>query len=198
MWTIGLTGGIGSGKSTVAEWFRSQGIPILDADKTVHRLLKEDKDVLFLIKREFGHNVIGEDQKIDRKALGKIIFNDQKSRKLLEGIIHPRVVSIMQNTQIELKKKGLRLCIWDVPLLLEAGFAKLVNEVWVVWVPQSQQIQRVIKRDKLSLDEVLARINSQMPLDEKKAKADVVIDNSGEWADTVKQLEYELKRLYAQ
>ncbi|MHB8072630.1 dephospho-CoA kinase [Desulfosporosinus fructosivorans] len=195
MITIGLTGGIGSGKSTVALWFQKHGVPVLDADKIVHRLLKSDASTISKLVHAFGTEILGENGEINRAKLGVRIFHDEDARKLLERIVHPRVVESMKGERAALRDAGARLCVWDVPLLLETGFEKFVDEVWVVWVPRDLQILRVLARDKLSLVEVEARIAAQGSLDDKRQLADVVIDNSGSELETGRQLE-ELWRKY--
>lgn len=198
MLNIGLTGGIGSGKSTVAQWFKKQGIPVLDADKTVHRLLQSDSLTLSKLVHEFGPEILGENGEINRPKLGNRIFSNEDARKRLERIVHPRVVESMKAEQAALRDKGEIVFVWDVPLLYEAGFEKFVDEVWVVWVPRDLQILRVLARDKLSLAEVEARIAAQGSLDEKRQLADVVIDNSKSELETVRQLEELWKNGYIQ
>jgi len=189
VFTIGLTGGIGSGKSTVAQWFKKHGVPVLDADKTVHRLLQSDSSTISKLIHEFGSEILGENGEINRSKLGIRIFYDEAARKRLERIVHPRVVECMKDEQAALRDTGAKFCVWDVPLLIEAGFEKFVDEVWVVWVPRDLQILRVLARDKLSLAEVEARIAAQGSLDEKRQHADVVIDNSRSELETERQLE---------
>ncbi len=189
MLNIGLTGGIGSGKSTVAQWFIKQGVPVLDADKTVHGLLQSDAITISKLIEEFGSDILDENRQIDRNRLGKRVFRDVNARKRLERIVHPRVVECMNEEKEALRATGSKVCVWDVPLLFEAGFERFVDEVWVVWIPRDLQISRVLTRDKLSLGEVEARIAAQGSLDEKRQRADVVIDNSGNESETVSQLE---------
>lgn len=189
MFTIGLTGGIGSGKSTVAQWFRKRGVAVLDADKTVHSLLQSDTSIISKLAHEFGPEILGENGEINRSKLGIRIFSDEDARKRLERIVHPRVIECMKDEQVTLRNKGALVCVWDVPLLIEAGFESFVDEVWVVWVPRDLQILRVLARDKLSLAEVEARIAAQWSLDDKRQQADVVIDNSGSEWETERQLE---------
>ena len=189
MFTIGLTGGIGSGKSTVAQWFKKQEIPVLDADKTVHHLLQSDPSTISELVHEFGPEIVGENGEINRSNLGRQIFCDEDARKRLERIVHPRVVECMKVEQVALRDIGTKFCVWDVPLLLETGFERFVDQVWVVWVPRDLQILRVLARDKLNLAEVEARIAAQGSLDEKRQQADVVIDNSGSVLETEHQLE---------
>lgn len=189
MLTIGLTGGIGSGKSTVAQWFKKQGVPVLDADKTVHRLLQADLSTISKLSRKFGTEILEEDGQINRAKLGRLVFSAPEARKRLESIVHPKVVECLKNERAALQATGSKFCVWDVPLLFEAGLEQLVDEVWVVWVPRELQILRVLARDKLSRGEVEARIAAQRSLDEKRRQAKVVIDNSGSELETERQLE---------
>jgi len=189
VFTIGLTGGIGSGKSTVAQWFRKQGVPVLDADKMVHSLLESDLSTISKLSAEFGPDILGENGQINRSKLGKRVFDDEDARKRLERIVHPNVVERMKVERVALQETGVEFCVWDVPLLFETGLEQFVDEVWVVWVPRELQILRVLARDKLSRAEVEARMAAQGPLDEKRKYADVVIDNSGSELKTERQLE---------
>jgi len=195
MWVIGLTGGIGSGKSTVAHWLSEQGIAVLDADRTVHELLASDQETINEVVTEFGKGVLSETGEIARRILGQRVFSDPKARRRLEEILHPRVADSMYKRQLILEAQGAKVCVWDVPLLFEAGFSQWVNEVWVVWVPVSIQKDRVMKRDTLSLSEVDLRIQAQYPLEEKVRQANVVIDNSGTWQETEVQCVKELARI---
>lgn len=195
MFNIGLTGGIGSGKSTVAQWFIKQEVPVLDADKTVHRLLQSDQRTITRLIEEFGSDIQTDNGQINRSRLGVRVFNDDDARKRLERIVHPRVKECMNEEKDALRKSGAMVCVWDVPLLFEAGLETSVDEVWVVWVPKDVQISRVLTRDKLSLDVIEARIAAQGSLDEKRQRADVVIDNSGNERQTVRQLEHAWEKL---
>lgn len=190
MLTIGLTGGIGSGKSSVAKWFKDQGIPVLDADQIVHNLLNSDQETISELVKEFGAEIMdSQGNKINRQVLGRKVFGNEHARHRLEQIIHPRVSMKMQLDRNKLEQEGRTLCILDIPLLLEAGFNKDVDQIWVVWVPREVQIQRVLGRDKLTREEIMARIVVQMPLDDKVKLANVVIDNSQNWTQTQTQLE---------
>lgn len=195
MWVIGLTGGIGSGKSTVAHWLAEHGISVLDADRTVHELLENDQETIDEVVSEFGQGMLSKTGGIARRILGERVFSDSEARKRLEKILHPRVADSMQKQQIKLEAEGEKICVWDVPLLFEAGFHKRVNEIWVVWLPSSTQRERVMKRDALTLQEVDLRIKAQYALEDKVRQARVVIDNSGTWQETEVQLVNELARI---
>ncbi|MGC7873596.1 dephospho-CoA kinase [Desulfosporosinus sp. SYSU MS00001] len=188
MLTIGLTGGIGSGKSTVSQWFETQGVSIVDADKIVHRLLESDVNLISQLVETFGPGITGNQGEIERRKLGKLVFADQQARNTLEELVHPRVLATMKNERENLENSGAKVCVWDVPLLFETGFEQYVDQIWVVWIPRDIQLQRVLKRDNLSLGEAEARISAQGSLDEKRRRAHVVIDNSGTIQATVEQL----------
>ncbi|MDQ7095851.1 dephospho-CoA kinase [Desulfosporosinus sp. PR] len=195
MLTIGLTGGIGSGKSTVSHWFESQGVPVIDADKMVHHLFKTDSWLISKLAAVFGPEIIQENGEIDRSRLGKRVFAEAGARKELETIVHPRVIEGMKRAREELRNSQAQVCVWDVPLLFETGFERYVDQVWVVWVPRDIQIERVLKRDNLELPEVEARIAAQGLLEDKCRQADVVIDNSGDVQETLRQLDEAWKKL---
>lgn len=195
MWVIGLTGGIGSGKSSVTRWLAEQGLAVLDADRTVHELLESDQETIDAVVLEFGQEMLLKTGGIARKILGKRVFSDSEARIRLEKILHPRVADFMQKQQGKLEAEGKKTCVWDVPLLFEAGFHDRVNEIWVVWVPSTLQKERVMKRDALTLQEVELRIQAQYALTDKVARAHVVINNSGTWQETEVQLLQELARI---
>lgn len=194
MWAIGLTGGIGSGKSSVAQWLKEQALPVLDADQIVHQLQNEDQ-VIRRLAQAFGEDILDSQGKIDRKVLGAKVFSHDESRKQLEEILHPLVRGEMLSEQMALAAAGAKLCFWDVPLLFEGGFSSSMKEVWVVWVSPQVQLERVMKRDSFTRPEAEQRIAAQWPLVDKTKLADVVIDNSGTWENTVAQLEDLLVRI---
>lgn len=188
MWLIGLTGGIGSGKSSVARWFRERKIPVHDADAMVRRLLTEDTETISLIRAEFGPEVIAVNGQVERRTLGRIVFQDEAARLALERIVHPRIEKVRLEEVQALEGLGQRLGIWDVPLLFENNLQNQVQETLLVWVPVDVQITRVQSRDQMSREDIIARIAAQMPLMAKVELADVVIDNSGAWLETESQL----------
>jgi dephospho-CoA kinase len=192
---IGLTGGIASGKTSVANWFREKGVPVIDADEIAHELM-EEQAVRTEISTEFGHHYL-ENGKINRRRLGDLVFRDPGAKKKLEAIIHPLVFARMAEKSSALKEKGHRFIIHDVPLLLEVGLDKSMDEVWVVYLTPELQRERLMIRNGFTREEAEIRIASQMPLTEKARKADLVIDNSGTWAETEKFLEniYNSKKL---
>lgn len=193
MFKIGLTGGIGSGKSSVAKWFVSRGLAVIDVDKEVHKILDKN-EIITLITREFGNKYI-ENRKINRRLLGGLVFNNKQARKTLEEIIHPLVLNRMIAICQDLEAKGEEIVIIDIPLLYEAGWDVYVDEVWLVYVPLEIQIERIMKRNNFSRKEAEVRIRAQIPLEDKVKKADIVIDNSRSWKCTEDQLEKILEQL---
>ena len=188
MWLIGLTGGIGSGKSSVASWFRERKVPILDADAMVRHLLQEDAETISLIRDAFGPETVAADGQVERRKLGRIVFQDGEARRALEKIVHPRIEKVRLQELKALEELGQSVAIWDVPLLFENNLQKQVQETLLVWIPLEVQIARVQSRDGLNREEVMARIKAQMSLSAKAELADVMIDNSGAWANTEQQL----------
>ncbi|WP_414046112.1 dephospho-CoA kinase [Macrococcus equi] len=178
MTVIGLTGGIASGKSTVAKYLSDQGFVIIDADIASRKAVEVGTEGLAQIKKAFGDQVIRLDGSLDRKALGNIIFNDSSEREKLNKIVHPRVRDIMENEKQNALMQG-KIVVMDIPLLYENHLEYTVDEVWLVYIPLNIQIERLMLRNNLSQKEAQARIASQMSLEEKKEKADKVIDNSG-------------------
>lgn len=184
---IGLTGGIASGKSSVANWFRAKGLTVIDADQITH-LIMGDPAVISAVEKEFGAEYISGGQ-INRLLLGSKIFQDQAMKTKLEKLLHPLIYAETQRQASEAELKKEKLVILDIPLLFEAGWDKQVDEVWVVYVLRNIQLARLTARNKLNREEAEQRISSQMPLEEKARMADRVINNSGSWQETEAQLE---------
>jgi len=179
MIVIGLTGGIASGKSTVSAILRELGAPVVDADQIVRQLQAPGTPVLAAIAREFGPEVIRPDGSLDRAALGRVVFADPARRRALEASVRPAVRQEMWKQVAECRARGARAVVLDVPLLLEGGLDRQVDQVWVVWVDRETQLARLMARDGLDRTQAEQRINAQMSLDEKRQRADVVIDNCG-------------------
>ncbi|MFC4618246.1 dephospho-CoA kinase [Camelliibacillus cellulosilyticus] len=176
---IGLTGGIASGKSTVARFFHELSIPVIDADIAAREVVKPGEPAYHQIVDYFGHDVLQNDLTIDRKKLGAIIFNNDHKREALNAIVHPEVRKWMLERVKDCQERGERAVVLDIPLLIESQLTNWVDKVLIVYVPFEIQKDRLMKRNLLSEEEALARIGAQMPLEEKKAFADAVIDNSG-------------------
>lgn len=173
---IGLTGGIATGKSTVANYLaNTYHLPILDADIYAREAVQLDSPILSAIAQRYNSDILLPDGTLNRKKLGQIIFNNPDERQWLEQQIHPYVQNRFLEKINELPNQTLTLV---VPLLFEAGMTNLVTEIWVVYCPSQQQLERLIQRDHLTLEQAQARINSQMPIKEKCDRADVILDNS--------------------
>ncbi|KAA6481748.1 dephospho-CoA kinase [Bacillus swezeyi] len=185
---IGLTGGIASGKSTVAHMFQQCGITVVDADVIAKEAVEQGMPAYRDIVSVFGDGILLETGDIDRKKLGEIVFTNEEKRMQLNEIVHPEVRKTMIIQRDEAIQAGEQFVILDIPLLYESGLEHLTDKVIVVWVPKELQLKRLMKRNHLNEDEALNRIHAQFSLDEKKKKADAVIDNSGSLKDTEKRL----------
>ncbi|MGI6083058.1 MAG: dephospho-CoA kinase [Limnochordia bacterium] len=190
MLVLGLTGGIASGKSTVAHMLSSLGARVIDADRLARDVVALGSEALTEVRKEFGRSVFNADGSLNRAALGKIVFADPAKRKRLEDITHPRILKEMRRQLQVIKAQGeTALIVLDVPLLFETPeILPLCDYTAVVWLPEELQIRRLIQRDRLSRPDALRRIGAQMPLDEKRRLADVVIDNSGSLTATQTQV----------
>jgi len=185
---IGLTGGAGSGKSTVAEMFRERGATVLDADQATHALYEPGSLGFDMIEREFGPEYVRNDR-IDRARLGELVFNDADARQRLNAIMHPLVREWMAARTAEALMRGAPVVVQDVPLLFENGLEDLYSAVVLVYVPESIQMQRLVEGRGIGEDRARAIIASQMPIDEKRGRAQHVIDNSGTREETRRQVE---------
>ena len=180
MLIVGLTGGIASGKSLVTRVLRDLGAHIIDADKIVHDLLSPGEDACNKVIAHFGVSIQLPDGSIDRRKLGDIIFNHPDERAWLNQCIHPRVFQAYQTQVHHLRERQPdAIVIMDAALLIETGYHKKMDKLIVVYAGQKDQVKRLMERDRFSLEQALARISSQMPLDEKRTYADYVIDNTG-------------------
>ena len=180
----GLTGGIASGKSTVSAFLEAAGASIVDADKIAREVVRKEQPAWQKIVDAFGRAILLPDGEINRVLLGDIIFNDQVQKQILNRIVHPsvKVETAIRLAEIEKnqpKNQPGAVVILDVPLLIESGMDAGLSDIIVVYVPEPIQIQRLMARDALTQAQALARIRSQMPIEEKKKRATIVIDNSG-------------------
>ena len=175
---IGLTGGIACGKSTVSNYLENiYKIPVLDADIYAREAVEKGSAILERIFQRYGRKVKTEDNSLNRQQLGEIIFNNPEEKIWLESQIHPYVRECFKR---HLEQLEVPIVVFSVPLLLEAKLTHLVTEIWVVFCGFEQQIERLMTRNNLSREQAIARINNQMPLAEKIALADIVLDNSGD------------------
>lgn len=188
MLKIGLTGGIGSGKSTVSLMLKKKGFPIVDADIVAREVLETYPQILEQVKKHFGYNFFNENGKLKRKEFGNFIFSKEDRKKDYENIIMPFIKNEIFNRISELEKEKEEVCILDAPTLIENGLHLKMDINILVWVDLKTQIERVKKRDVLSEDQVFNRINSQMSLEDKKKVVDYIIDNSGTIERTKRQV----------
>ncbi|XP_019421611.1 PREDICTED: dephospho-CoA kinase isoform X2 [Lupinus angustifolius] len=180
---VGLTGGISSGKSTVSNLFKSHGIPIVDADIVARDALKKGSGGWKKVVAAFGEEILLDNGEVNRPKLGQIVFSDPDKRQFLNRLLAPYISSGIFWEILKLWLKGYKVIVLDVPLLFEAKMNKFTKPIVVVWVDPEQQIQRLMARDKSSEEDARNRINAQMPLDVKRSKADIVIDNTGSLDD---------------
>ena len=180
MIVAGLTGGIATGKSTVSNFLSDAGARIIDADKIAREVVEQGTPAYDEIRAFFGDEILMPNGDIDRERLGDIIFNDSDKKKRLDAIVHPRVFerSAALIAEIAAREPGA-VVILDIPLLLEANMDRDLAEVIVVYVPEALQLQRLMARDGIDEKAAMARIRSQMPIEEKRKRATRVIDNSG-------------------
>lgn len=195
MITIGLTGGIASGKSTVSAELRRLGVPIFDADAEAKLAVARGSEGLAQVGALLGAEYIAPDGELDRAKVAERIFHDKEALKGVEAIIHKIVWARAEEFLAQCKRDAVRAAVLDVPLLIECGWYKQVDSVWLVAVSRRQQIERAMKRSGMTEAEVEARIAAQMSLAEKKKYADVVIDNSGTQEETMQAVRRQLKAL---
>ena len=182
---VGLTGGIATGKSAVSEMFRALGAVIIDADVLAREVVEPGEPALAEIARDFGSNMIAADGRLDRKALGAVVFADSARRRRLEAITHPRIRERFDRRLGDLAGQQFKgLVFFDAAVMIESGNYKNMDRLVVVVTDETTQIARLMARDGCTREDALARIRSQMPLSEKAKLADHVIDNSGSRAAT--------------
>jgi len=191
---LGLSGGIGTGKSTVARFLAELGATVIDADSIVHELQAPGAPLLDEIAVAFGAGIIDADGALDRAALADIVFRDPDAQARLARIVHPRVRAVMCERTARAQTVGAALIVLDIPLLFEGRQARsgsasaLPFDVTVlVYAPEQAQIERQMERDDCDREEALRRIRAQLPIEDKKALADVVLDNSGSIEETERQ-----------
>lgn len=197
MFAIGLTGGLGSGKSTVAEMLRQKGAAVLNADLLGHRVYEPGRAAWQEVVEAFGQQVVAADGTIDRKRLASIVFADPEALRRLNAITHPRIREMIQEGLAELAAQGTKVVVVEAALLLEAGWDDLVDEVWVTVAPPEVAAQRAAARSGIPLEEALARVRAQMSNEERVRRARVVIDTDCSLEETCQQVHQEWERLQA-
>lgn len=185
---IGLTGGIGTGKSTVSKILSAEGFRIIDADLVSRDVLEKNPRILDIIRTQFGSGFFDWRGEFRRKEFGNHIFRFPKQRIKYEGIIIPYIKEEIETEFERYEKKGEKIVILDAPTLIENNLHLEMDYVILVVADNSVQIQRIISRDKLTKSDAVSRINSQMPVEQKKEFANIIIDNNGDLIDTQKQV----------
>jgi len=195
MYVIGLTGGIGSGKSTVVQMLEQKGAVLLSADAVGHEVYLPDRPAWQEIVDAFGRQVVAGDGTIDRKKLGAIAFSDPQQLRRLNAITHPRMKEMMREKLEAERARGTQVAVLEAALLFDAGWDDLTDEVWVTVAPPEVTAKRTAERSGLSVEEVLSRIRAQMSNEERIARSQVVIDTGCPLERTRKQVGEEWERL---
>jgi dephospho-CoA kinase len=194
---FGLTGGTGSGKSSVAALLRERGVPVVDADELARETVAPGSAGLSEVVAAFGPEILDAGGNLDRKRLGALVFSDAEARKRLNSITHPRVRQLSQARFAELERQGVTLAGYDVPLLFEVGLDAALRPVVVVAASEAEQLRRIRARDTLTEEAARARVAAQLPLEEKRKRADYVLDNDGALDALPAQVDALLRKLRA-
>ncbi|WP_222862873.1 dephospho-CoA kinase [Geothermobacter ehrlichii] len=192
---LGITGNIASGKSRVAARMVELGAVALSADQLAREAVGPGSDTLTKLVAVFGDAILAADGSLDRPRLAEIVFADAEARKRLEAITHPAIARLAEERLRRLRQEGHRLVVYEAPLLFEAGAEGRVDRVLVVLAATEVRLARLMARDGLEREAALSRIRAQMPQEEKAARADYVIDNSGDWEDCRRQVDDLYRRL---
>lgn len=196
MLKVGLTGGIASGKSTVAGLLRARGCPVIDADRLAHSLIAPGQPAHGEIMREFGRNVLAADGSVDRGKMAAVVFADRTRLARLNEIVHPRVIAVCEAEFARLSQEQPGgVAIVEAALLVEAGYYRQLDKLIVTWCRPEQQLERLLAKGRLSREQAEQRLAAQMPPEEKRTHADFVIDTSGTLASVEKQVGSVLEEL---
>ncbi|MDP3880513.1 MAG: dephospho-CoA kinase [Dehalococcoidales bacterium] len=194
---IGLTGGIGSGKSTVARFLAEMGAIILDADKLGHEVFKPDTPAWHEVVATFGTEVLSPGGEIDRQKLGGIVFNDPEALSRLNRIMHPRINDMAKARIEEYRRQGADVVVLEAAILIEADWTSVVDEVWVTVAPEDRVLERVKEQRGLDETQIRARIRSQLTTEERIKHADVVIQNAGDLDEIKSRVREQWDRLHS-
>ncbi len=207
---IGLTGGIGSGKSTVADYLISRGFHVLDADQIAREIVLPGSEMLIRLTSIFGEEIIHEDGSLNRKKLGDLVFSDAEKKKTLDSMMHTEILELIHERVLQFREEAElaaetaidpghaaknKVIFIDAPLLFETGLDKSVGEIWVIDVDDETRIRRIMERDGLNREDILKRISTQMARDEKNSRADVILDNTGDQEALYRQIQELLEKL---
>jgi dephospho-CoA kinase len=191
---VGLTGGVGSGKSTVADMLRELGASVVDADEAAHAVYEPGSPGFDAVVREFGDQYVA-GGRIDRSRLGELVFNDDDARRRLNSIVHPLVRDWMALRTAEAAERGAEVVVQDVPLLFENGLERLFTTVVLAYVPEEVQVERLVSGRGFTPERAQAMIAAQMPIENKRGLAHHVINNSGTREETLTQVRAIWKQL---
>ncbi|HEX78092.1 MAG TPA: dephospho-CoA kinase [Dehalococcoidia bacterium] len=197
MIVIGLTGGIGSGKSTVSQMLAELGAVVIDVDRLGHEALSPHTEAWQEVVTAFGSEILKPDGEIDRARLAQKVFGDAQAIERLNRIMHPRMYRLAQEKLARLEEEGVRVVVMDTPLLFEAHWTPLVDEVWVTYAPQEKVVERLRRRSGLSESEVRERLGHQMSPEEKARRGNRVIDTGAPLAEVKAQVEKLWRELMA-
>ena len=192
---LGLTGGIASGKSTADDFFKKKNIPIIDSDLIAHKIMEVGQAGYQAVVDYFGSKILTDNQTINRRKLGEIVFNDQAKLKKLNSLTHPLVHQEIKRQMEQYRLNQEKLVVIDVPLLFDSGFESLCDGVLVISISPELQLKRLMKRNNFTEKEALSRINNQMPLSEKEKRATYVVANTGTINDLEKRLSDLLQKI---
>ena len=195
MYVIGLTGGIGSGKSTVALMLEQKGAALLSADAVGHEVYLPGQPAWQEVIDAFGRQIVADDETIDRKKLGAIVFSDPEQLRRLNAITHVRMKEIMRNKLEDERSRGTRTAVLEAALLFDAGWDDLADEIWVTVLPPQVAAERTAERSGISVEEALSRIAAQMSNEERAARSQILIDTDCPLEQTRKQVDEEWERL---
>ncbi|MGI6727841.1 MAG: dephospho-CoA kinase [Anaerovoracaceae bacterium] len=190
---IGLTGGIGTGKSTVSDYLIQKGYRVLDADKVAKEIVSPNSEIFIQLKDTFGKEIVYEDGTLNRKKLADIIFSNPEKKAILDKLMHKKIIEVLLKKAISFS--GEKVVFIDAPLLYESNLDLYLDKVWVVDADDEIRIQRVIQRDQLTREEIIKRIQNQMSRKEKLRRADCIINNSTNKVDLYKQIDKLLNEL---
>ena len=193
MYTIGLTGSIGAGKSTVSRYLEQRGYPVIDADRLGHEAYLPNTPCFQQVVRVFGNKVVAEDGTIDRKTLGEIVFSDQTQLRRLNEIVWPAIKQLaIQRLQQTADGPGSPIVFFEAAVLVEADWHIIVDEVWTVLAEEPSVIQRVLKRDRTTVPQITQRLEAQISIDERVSRSSVVINNDGSIEELYRAIDQQL------
>ena len=196
MYIIGVTGGIACGKSTVSNELSKYGAKIINADKMAHWQLSPGGEIYEEYIKHFGNDILDDGELIDRRKVAAIVFNDKQELKWINEMAHPILLRHIRERLVKYQSEGVTLVVLDVPLLFEAGWDRECDEIWVVHLKHDRQVNRLMERNDLTLEEAESRIRAQIPSKERRKRADVVIDNNGYKSSTQKQIKRLIRRKF--